>query len=77
MIALKEMGKAFVKGYMELVSGEKDPRNLMIIFSNIKVILVEFDIVELTDVSSPARCHDIERLAAYKGEAELMALDSI
>ncbi|KAI5804937.1 RNAPII transcription regulator C-terminal-domain-containing protein [Geopyxis carbonaria] len=43
--ALKSMGDKFVTGFAELVGGEKDPRNLMIVFSVAKVILVEFDIV--------------------------------
>ncbi|KAG0131695.1 putative DNA repair/transcription protein [Tuber indicum] len=42
---LKAMGGKFVTGFTELVGGEKDPRNLMIVFSLVKVILVEFDIV--------------------------------
>ncbi|KAK6342855.1 hypothetical protein TWF718_008237 [Orbilia javanica] len=42
--ALKRMGADFATGYVELVTNEKDPRNLMIIFSNLKVIIIEFDI---------------------------------
>lgn len=44
--ALIRMGKDFIKGYCTLVEGEKDPRNLMLSFGMIHVILVEF---ELTD----------------------------
>ncbi|KAI5850424.1 RNAPII transcription regulator C-terminal-domain-containing protein [Morchella snyderi] len=43
--ALKSMGGKFVTGLVDLVGGEKDPRNLMIVFSVVKVVLVEFDIV--------------------------------
>ncbi|BGP09496.1 hypothetical protein JCM10049v2_005369 [Rhodotorula toruloides] len=43
--ALKRLGNDFIGGYCALVEGEKDPRNLMISFSVIKVILLEFDIV--------------------------------
>ncbi|BGP33480.1 hypothetical protein JCM10296v2_005284 [Rhodotorula toruloides] len=43
--ALKRLGNDFIGGYCALVEGEKDPRNLMISFSVIKVILLEFDLV--------------------------------
>lgn len=49
-IALKNMGDKFVTGFAELVGGEKDPRNLMIVFSVTKVVLVEFDIVRHVEV---------------------------
>ncbi|GAA5866345.1 hypothetical protein JCM8547_000746 [Rhodosporidiobolus lusitaniae] len=42
--ALKRLGSEFVIGYCELVEGEKDPRNLMISFSLIRVMLLEFDV---------------------------------
>lgn len=42
--ALKEMGNESLIGITDLVSGEKDPRNLMIIFSILKVVMVEWDI---------------------------------
>ena len=42
--ALSDMGDEFVLGVTELVSGEKDPRNLMIIFSVLKAVMVEWDI---------------------------------
>jgi DNA repair/transcription protein MET18/MMS19 len=48
--ALKAMGDKFVTGLADLVGGEKDPRNLMIVFSLMKVVLVEFDIVRHTEV---------------------------
>ncbi|KAF3919588.1 hypothetical protein ABW20_dc0103300 [Dactylellina cionopaga] len=44
--ALKQMGSDFSTGYVELVCNEKDPRNLMIVFSNLKAIIVEFDITD-------------------------------
>jgi DNA repair/transcription protein MET18/MMS19 len=40
---LKAMGERFVKGYIELVEGEKDPRNLVYIFAMDRVILVEWE----------------------------------
>ncbi|GAA5981336.1 hypothetical protein JCM11641_005289 [Rhodosporidiobolus odoratus] len=41
--ALKRLGNEFLKGYAELVEGEKDPRNLMISFGLIRVMLLEFE----------------------------------
>lgn len=52
MIALKKLGKAFIEGFINLMANEKDPHNLMLAFSTLKVILVEFDIVGLQDVAS-------------------------
>ncbi|SGZ26113.1 BQ5605_C024g09837 [Microbotryum silenes-dioicae] len=42
--ALKRLGREFIKGYSQMVEGEKDPRNLMLSFNLIKVILLEFDL---------------------------------
>ncbi|KAI9857336.1 MAG: hypothetical protein M1824_004886 [Vezdaea acicularis] len=42
--ALKKIGHSFIVGITDLVSGEKDPRNLMVIFSMLKVVMVEWDI---------------------------------
>lgn len=53
--ALVRMGKEFVKGYCQLVEGEKDPRNLMLSFGIINVILLEFDIADCVEVSTPSR----------------------
>lgn len=41
--ALKELGNESIVGITDLVSGEKDPRNLMVIFSVLKVVMVEWD----------------------------------
>ena len=38
------MGNESLIGIVDLVNGEKDPRNLMLIFSVLKVIMVEWDI---------------------------------
>ena len=48
--ALKDMGDEFVIGVTDLVSGEKDPRNLMIIFSVLKAVMVEWDISGCAEV---------------------------
>jgi Dos2-interacting transcription regulator of RNA-Pol-II len=49
-IAIKKLGKSFIKGFIGLMTNEKDPHNLMLAFSILKVILVEFDIVGLQEV---------------------------
>lgn len=41
--ALKELGDQAVVGITGLVGGEKDPRNLMVIFSILKVVMTEWD----------------------------------
>ncbi|KAF8637616.1 hypothetical protein AX17_002685 [Amanita inopinata Kibby_2008] len=43
---LKAMGKEFLDGYLFLADGEKDPRNLLIAFAIVRVILIEFDITQ-------------------------------
>lgn len=42
--ALKELGNESIVGITDIVSGDKDPRNLMVIFSILKVVMVEWDI---------------------------------
>ncbi|WVR08275.1 hypothetical protein IAU60_005322 [Kwoniella sp. DSM 27419] len=42
--ALKGTGTAFINSYTKMVDGEKDPRNLMLLFSIDRVILLEFDV---------------------------------
>ena len=48
--ALKGLGDESLVGITDLVSGEKDPRNLMIIFSVLKIIMVEWEIVDHAEV---------------------------
>lgn len=48
--ALKELGEEFIVGVTDLVSGEKDPRNLMIIFSVLKAVMIEWDISNHAEV---------------------------
>ncbi len=50
--ALVRLSKDFIKGYCALVEGEKDPRNLMLSFGIIHIILVEFDLTDCVEVSS-------------------------
>ncbi|TIB39716.1 hypothetical protein E3P86_00986 [Wallemia ichthyophaga] len=40
---LKALGGSFLSGYISSIKGEKDPRNLMLIFGMNTVILIEFD----------------------------------
>lgn len=42
--AIRDMGDESLVGVIDLVSGEKDPRNLMLVFSMLKVIMIEWDI---------------------------------
>ncbi|GAA5979071.1 hypothetical protein JCM5350_007056 [Sporobolomyces pararoseus] len=44
--SLKRLGKTFIQNYCQLVEGEKDPRNLMISFSLVRIILLEFNLEE-------------------------------
>jgi DNA repair/transcription protein MET18/MMS19 len=45
------LGKEFLDGYVAMVDGEKDPRNLIVAFAIARVILIEFDIYERIEVS--------------------------
>ena len=45
------MGKRFLSGYIALAEGEKDPRNLMVAFTIVRVLIIEFDISEHVEVS--------------------------
>lgn len=49
------MGEEFILGITHLVAREKDPRNLMVIFSFLKVILVEWDITNHVEVKPSGR----------------------
>ncbi|EXJ56479.1 hypothetical protein A1O7_06823 [Cladophialophora yegresii CBS 114405] len=42
--AIREMKDESLTGITDLVAGEKDPRNLMLIFSMLRVLMVEWDI---------------------------------
>ena len=48
--ALLSLGNDFLMGYIHLVQGEKDPRNLMLIFAMNRVILIDFKTESHTDV---------------------------
>ncbi len=57
--ALKNLGEESLIGATDLVSGEKDPRNLMIIFSVLKVVMVEWDIVSHAEVCYTITFHTL------------------
>ncbi|MCO5588068.1 hypothetical protein L7F22_042023 [Adiantum nelumboides] len=44
--ALKTLVNDFVKGYIELIEGEKDPRNLVYIFAMDRVVLIEWNSID-------------------------------
>lgn len=48
--SLKSLGDDAIVGITDLISGEKDPRSLMIIFSVLQVIMVEWDIAAKAEV---------------------------
>ena len=48
--ALKGMGLDFLNSYIKMVDGEKDPRNLLLLFSMARVILLEFDVEAVIEV---------------------------
>lgn len=47
------MGDDSLVGIVDLMTGEKDPRNLMLVFSILKVVMVEWDISNHTEVLVP------------------------
>ncbi|KAE8148417.1 ARM repeat-containing protein [Aspergillus avenaceus] len=42
--ALYDMGDESLNGIVDLMTGEKDPRNLMLVFSILKVVMMEWDV---------------------------------
>lgn len=49
-LALRDMGDDSLVGIVDLMTGEKDPRNLMLVFSILKVVMVEWDISNHAEV---------------------------
>lgn len=45
------MGDVSLVGIVDLMTGEKDPRNLMIVFSILKVVMVEWNIENHVEVN--------------------------
>jgi DNA repair/transcription protein MET18/MMS19 len=48
--ALQTLGSSFIKGYIGIADGEKDPRNLLVAFALDKVILLEFEVLNFIEV---------------------------
>ncbi|KAL8766711.1 MAG: hypothetical protein Q9209_006580 [Squamulea sp. 1 TL-2023] len=48
-MALRSLGDEAIVGITDLVSGEKDPRSLMIIFSVLNVVMVEWDFAAMAE----------------------------
>ncbi|KAK4697617.1 DNA repair/transcription protein MET18/MMS19, partial [Lecanoromycetidae sp. Uapishka_2] len=64
--AIKELGNESIVGITDLVSGEKDPRNLMVIFSILKVIMVEWDIsAQAETIGACASSYGITAVSNY------------
>ena len=57
MLVLKSLGKRFLSGYITLAEGEKDPRNLMVAFTIVRVLIIEFDISEHVEVSHGSKSY--------------------
>lgn len=51
------MNDEFISSYTKMVDGEKDPRNLMLLFQLDRVILQEFDVAGRIEVGSGAGCY--------------------
>ena len=49
--AIRALEHESLVGIADLVSGEKDPRNLMMIFSILRVIMIEWDISNHAEVT--------------------------
>jgi len=43
------MSDEFIVGITDLVAGEKDPRNLVLVFSMLRVVMIEWDITRHTE----------------------------
>lgn len=44
------MGSPFITGYIRLAEGEKDPRNLIISFAIVRILLIEFEVAPQIEV---------------------------
>lgn len=76
--ALKSLGDEVIVGITDLVSGEKDPRGLMIIFSVLHVIMVEWDIANQAEASKlyavNLPCADLRSLSSTPFSAIFLSL---
>lgn len=76
--ALKSLEDEAIVGITDLVSGEKDPRSLMIIFSVLHVIMVEWDIANQAEASKLCTvdlpCADLSSLSSTPSSAIFRSL---
>ena len=49
--AIRSLGSEALVGITDFVGGERDPRNLMIVFSILHILISEWDISQNADVS--------------------------
>ena len=47
---MKTLGEDFIRGYISIAEGEKDPRNLLLAFAIDRVLLIEFDVQKFIEV---------------------------
>ena len=59
------MGDEFIRGYVNLAEGEKDPRNLMLAFAIDRVLLIEFDAEKFIEVGSCMRLYTPSNQTCY------------
>ncbi|KAL1941257.1 hypothetical protein VTO73DRAFT_7469 [Trametes versicolor] len=56
--AFKALGDEFIRGYINLAEGEKDPRNLMLAFAIDRVLVIEFDVQKhIEDIFNITFCY--------------------
>ncbi|KAJ5222856.1 uncharacterized protein N7469_009096 [Penicillium citrinum] len=48
--ALRDMEETSLVGVVDIMTGEKDPRNLMVVFSILKVVMMEWDITHYVEL---------------------------
>ena len=49
-LAIKALGPESLTGVVDLVAGEKDPRDLMVVFAILEVLIAEWDIAGQAEV---------------------------
>ena len=48
--SIKDLGSESLAGILGVISGEKDPRNLMVVFSVVRVVIFEWDVRAYAEV---------------------------
>lgn len=65
-IALRGLGTESLVGLVDLFAGEKDPRNLMVVFSVLRVVIAEWDIASQVEVSDIQSFYQIQLIEANR-----------